>query len=59
MASAEQDAGLEMLIAWIGHHGEREDELSLAAHHRLFDGLRGEKHELTSNDEACRLLRVR
>lgn len=49
-ASAEaQNANLEMLVGWIGEYDRRDDEYSLNAHRRLFDGFAGAKRELTSN----------
>jgi len=44
-----QDANLEMLVGWIARYPERDDEFSLSAHRRLFDGYAGPKSELTSN----------
>ena len=44
-----QDANLEMLLQWIAHYPERDDEFSLTAHRRLFEAYRGPKSELTSN----------
>jgi adenylate kinase family enzyme len=43
---AAQDANLAMLIGWIRDYDRRDDELSLAAHRRLFDGFAGDKEEL-------------
>ena len=45
-----QNANLNMLIGWIRDYAEREDEFSLAAHRRLFEGFAGRKREFTSND---------
>lgn len=45
-----QNANLDMLIDWIRDYTERDDEFSLAAHRRLFDGFAGRKREFTSND---------
>jgi adenylate kinase family enzyme len=53
-----QDANLAMLISWVRDYECREDEFSLAAHRRLFDGHPGPKLEIRSNDEAARLARV-
>lgn len=43
-----QDANLAMLIGWIRDYAARTDELSLAAHRKLFDEFRGDKIELGS-----------
>ncbi len=45
-----QDANLDMLVGWIRGYETRADDLSLAAHRRLFDGFAGDKVELTSRD---------
>jgi adenylate kinase family enzyme len=50
-----QDANLAMLVAWVRDYETRDDEFSLAAHRRLFDGHGGPKIEVRSNDEAARL----
>jgi len=44
----EQDARLEFLLDWVARYEERDDEFSLAAHRRLYDGHPGAKRELTS-----------
>jgi adenylate kinase family enzyme len=44
-----QDANLELLIGWIRDYESRDDEFSLAAHRRLFDGFTGEKVELDAD----------
>ena len=49
-SKAAQDANLAMLIDWIRGYETRTDELSLAAHRRLFDAFPGEKIELASRD---------
>lgn len=41
-----QDAMLPGLLAWVRGYYEREDDWSLAAHRRIFDGFAGEKSEL-------------
>src|SRR4051812_42264293 len=43
-----QDANLAMLTGWIREYPNRDDELSLSAHRRLFDGFQGGKVELAS-----------
>jgi adenylate kinase family enzyme len=45
-----QDTNLEMLIGWIRGYETRTDEMSLAAHRRLFDAFTGDKRELTSRE---------
>jgi len=45
-----QDDNLQMLIEWIKQYPDREDEFSLRAHRKLFDGFSGEKIEYTSNE---------
>lgn len=45
-----QDANLAMLVEWIARYEQRDDEFSLAAHRRLFDGFAGQKTEYTSNE---------
>jgi len=44
-----QDNNLQMLIDWIKQYPERNDEMSLSAHRKLFDAYLGEKIEYTSN----------
>ena len=44
---AEQDARLPFLLAWVAGYYTRDDDLSLAAHRRLFDAHAGPKVELT------------
>lgn len=46
-----QNANIDMLIGWIRDYTERDDEFSLAAHRRLFDGFAGPKQEFTSNSK--------
>lgn len=46
-SKAAQDANLAMLIEWIRAYETRDDEFSLAAHRRLFDGFGGDKLEIT------------
>lgn len=46
----EQDAKLEFLIGWIRDYESRDDEFSLKAHRRLFDGFAGAKREVPSDD---------
>ncbi len=48
-SSAEQDANLNMLLAWVEQYTERMDEFSLQAHRRIFDSFEGDKKEFTSN----------
>ena len=48
-SKAAQDANLGMLIEWIKQYDSRNDEFSLAAHRRLFDGFSGAKQEHLSN----------
>jgi adenylate kinase family enzyme len=48
-SKAAQDENLEMLIAWISEYPHRDDELSFAAHQKLFDMFDGHKHMLTEN----------
>ncbi len=45
-----QDANLQMLIAWIRNYPHRDDDCSLRAHRQLFDGFKGPKRELRSNE---------
>jgi len=51
-SAEEQDANLDMLLAWVEQYPERSDEFSLQAHRRLFDQFAGEKREFTSNERA-------
>lgn len=46
-SAAEQDARLPFLLAWVEGYYTRDDDLSLAAHRRLFDAHTGAKVELT------------
>ena len=46
----EQDANLDMLLAWVEQYSQRTDEFSLRAHRKIFDSYAGEKVEYTSND---------
>jgi len=46
----EQDANLEMLLAWVEQYPARSDEFSLQAHRRLFDQYTGTKREYSSNE---------
>lgn len=55
-SKAAQDANLEMLIGWIRGYATRTDELSLAAHRRLFDAFSGDKVELTSREAIADML---
>jgi adenylate kinase family enzyme len=48
---AEQDAGLELLLQWVGDYETRSDEFGLVEHRRVFDKFRGRKHELCSVSE--------
>jgi len=43
----EQNARLDFLLSWVREYAEREDEYSLVAHRRLFDGFSGSKREYT------------
>ena len=45
-----QDENFSMLIDWIKQYPHRDDEMSLGAHRKLFDGFVGEKVEYDSND---------
>lgn len=46
---AEQDARLAFLLDWVRGYYSRADDMSLAAHRRLFDAYAGRKTELTAN----------
>jgi adenylate kinase family enzyme len=46
-----QDASLAMLLDWIGTYDTRTDEMSLAAHRRVFDAFEGAKVELRTARE--------
>ena len=46
----EQNANLDMLLAWVEQYAQRTDEFSLQAHRRIFDNYAGEKFEYTSNE---------
>ena len=48
-SSAEQNANLTMLLAWVEQYKQRTDEFSLQAHRRIFDSFVGDKQEYTSN----------
>jgi ribosomal-protein-alanine N-acetyltransferase len=48
----EQDRWLPALLDWVRAYYTREDDLSLAAHRRLFDAFGGAKKEIRSNDDA-------
>lgn len=50
-SAAEQDARLPMLLEWVAAYYTRNDDLSLAAHRRIFDGFPGPKRELTKLPE--------
>lgn len=43
-----QDQNLPMLIDWVRQYRWREDEFSLAAHHKLYEAFEGDKEEVTS-----------
>jgi adenylate kinase family enzyme len=45
-SKAAQDANLALLLEWVRAYDAREDEFSLRAHQRLFDGFEGPKREL-------------
>jgi len=47
-----QDDNFQMLIGWIRQYPERNDEMSLNAHRKLFDEHPGDKIEYTSNERA-------
>ncbi len=47
---ANQDANLEMLLAWVEQYPERSDEFSLQSHRKIFDSFGGEKREFLSNE---------
>ena len=44
---ADQDAKLPLLLDWVRAYSTRTDDMSLAAHRRLFDSYTGPKRELT------------
>jgi adenylate kinase family enzyme len=52
---AEQAARLVFLLEWVAGYYTREDDLSLAAHQRVFDGYEGVKYKLTSPVELERM----
>lgn len=43
----EQDENLEFLFSWVREYYSRDGELSLKAHHALFDSFQGPKRKLT------------
>jgi hypothetical protein len=45
-SKAEQDAKLPSLLDWVRAYYTRSDDMSLAAHRRLFDSFSGVKREL-------------
>ena len=49
-SKAEQDAGLDFLLGWIGEYATRRDVFSLPAHRAVFDGFAGEKTELVTRE---------
>jgi adenylate kinase family enzyme len=53
-----QDRNLDMLLAWVRDYETRNDEFSLQAHRRLFDGFAGERLELTSRPDIDGLVRL-
>ena len=48
---AEQDEKLAFLLDWVQQYETRDDEYSLAAHRRLFDGFAGVKREFGAMTE--------
>ncbi|KMT64462.1 AAA family ATPase [Catenovulum maritimum] len=48
-SKADQDANLDMLIAWISQYTERTDTFSQIAHQKLFDEFNGDKLMYTKN----------
>ena len=48
-SSAEQDAMLDTLQAWVAAYYERDDPWSYAAHRRIFDAFQGLKTEVTED----------
>ena len=48
---AEQDAKLPLLLEWVRAYATRSDDMSLAAHRRLFDSHTGPKRELTTSED--------
>jgi adenylate kinase family enzyme len=51
-SEAAQNANLPMLLEWIRGYDERDDELSRAAHQRLYDSFDGTKQMITANGPA-------
>lgn len=45
---AEQDARLEFLLQWVADYYQRDGDMSLAGHRRLFDAYQGPRRELVS-----------
>jgi len=48
-SEAAQNRNLEMLVDWVRRYPERDDEFSLPAHRRLFDGFPGVRLEYRAN----------
>lgn len=48
-SEAAQNANLPMLLDWIRGYEQRDDELSLGAHQRLYDSYTGRKQMVTGN----------
>lgn len=46
-SAQEQDARLDMLLAWVAAYDTREGDLSLKGHRACFEGYAGPRHELT------------
>jgi adenylate kinase family enzyme len=42
----EQDARLDFLLTWVSEYYSRDDDMSLSAHRRIFDGYDGPKREV-------------
>ena len=51
----EQDVWLPLLCGWVRDYYSRADDMSLAAHRRLFDAFPGTKREIATDDDTlCR-----
>lgn len=47
----EQDVWLPLLCGWVRAYYSRDDDMSLTAHRRLFEGFPGIKREMTTDDD--------
>ncbi|MBL8513916.1 MAG: AAA family ATPase [Betaproteobacteria bacterium] len=56
-SEAEQDERLEFLLQWVASYPTRDDDMSLKAHRRVFDGYPGKKLELNERMSAPALLK--